>query len=120
MAATVDQDPRLARGDNGGAEVDAVDGTAGAFADTVIDRDDDGWFAVALLQAAGDDADDARMPTFAADHEDGCTPDRRVVFDHRDRFVQDRLFDVATLLVQYVEFACDGCGFGCVVGREQP
>src|SRR6185437_5947036 len=60
MAAAIDQQARLARGDDRAAEVQPGDRAAGALAEAgLVEGDDAGRAAIALLQPARDDADDA-------------------------------------------------------------
>ena len=73
---------------------------------------------VALLQAAGDDADDAGMPALAArEHERALR--RPLSFDLGDGGVEHGLLDRAPLGVEGVEPARQGGGLGRVVGRQQ-
>ena len=69
VAAAVDQQAGLARGDHRRAEIDAAHRAARALAELAVEADDEGRPAVALDQPAGDDADHADMPALALDHQ---------------------------------------------------
>src|SRR5216683_1614062 len=62
VTAAIEQQPFLARRDDGVAERDAADRTPRSLGDSILDRHHAGRAVVALLESAGDDADDARMP----------------------------------------------------------
>ena len=64
MAAAVDQQPRLARGDHRRPQRQAGDRAAGAPADPIGERDNAGRPLIALLEPRGDDADDPGVPVF--------------------------------------------------------
>src|SRR5919108_6261482 len=100
MATAVDQQPRLARGDDGAAEVDAQNRTARAFADRRLDADDAGRPAVALLQTAGDDADHAGMPRRRGSEDEARRQARLHLGDGRRL---DHLLDLAALVVIAIE-----------------
>src|SRR5690606_39302409 len=69
VTAAIDEKPRLARGDDGGAELESRDRPAGALPGAVLERDDAGRAVVALLEPARDDADDPGMPALARDED---------------------------------------------------
>ena len=84
------------------AEIDARHGAARAARDgaqSLAPADDDGGAVEFLLQAAGDDADDARVPAFGAGDENaGVGLLRQPRLDLRDRLLLDVGLDLLALL----------------------
>ena len=126
MAAAVDQQPRLAGGDDRAAEIDAGDRAAGALADRAlalaVDRHDAGRPAIALLQPAGDDADHAGMPA-AGGGEDQAGRHARLdlrPLELRDGRGLDLLLDLAALGIVAVQAAGEFAGLDLVLGDEEP
>src|SRR5205085_7921171 len=117
VAAAVHQEAGLARGDDRGAEPDPGDRAARSPPDPLVERDDAGRAVVALLEAAGDDADDAGMPALAGGEDQG----RRAVpaLDLGDRGVEDARLDLAALGVVGVELARQPRRLERILGREQ-
>jgi hypothetical protein len=74
---------------------------------------------IASDQAAGDDADHARMPAFARD-DDGpvCAQPAFARFHPGDGLVEDNLLDGLALLIMNVELGGDGARFAWI-GRGE-
>ena len=105
MATAIDQQARLARRDDGDAEIDAAHGTARPFADTVLVRDDASGPVESVLEAARDDADDAGVPTVRR-HIDQPIVELSAAghrFDPLDRGLEARGLDSASFLIVVVE-----------------
>src|SRR5579864_769990 len=117
MAAAVHEEACLARRNHGRSERQSGYRPARALADAVGDRDDASGPVVALLETAGDDANDAGMPPLARrEHQ------RRVAvaaFDLIDRLRQDARLELAAFGIEYVKLACDRQDRGRIVARQQ-
>lgn len=101
----------------GGDEVDAGDGAAGAFSGVAFLSEDEGWAMVDAGEFAGDDADDAGVPIWGVG-DDGVVGDEVMVLDELEGVVGDGAFDFLAFLVHGVELFCgDGAGAE-VVGEE--
>ncbi len=101
-------------------EVHARLGAARALADAGdrIQADHDHRSAIALAQASGDDADHARVPALARDHQRR----RRGMagrFDGLHRLFLHLALDLLARGVQGVQLLGQGQGFGGVVGRQK-
>ena len=119
MAAAVDEQPGLARRDDRRAERHAGHRAARAPADPVGERDDAGRPVVALLEPAGDDADDAGMPALAR----GEDQRRRIaapLSTARSPAASDARLDLAALAVVAVEPLRQRRAPRRIVGRQQP
>src|SRR3546814_20147941 len=93
--------------DNGTADVEAVHGSARRFP---IPPDDDRRLVQPVLEASGDDPDDAGVPVFAVGDDDpvGCAFLVRLL----DRFVADGSLDGTAFAVALFE---DLREFGCLI-----
>ena len=119
VAAAIDQQPRLARGDHRRAERETGDRAAGAPADAVGQRDDAGRPLVALPEPA------ATMPMTP-----GCQPSAAAKTSTGESLFwrstssiaasKRRALDLAALLVVAVEMLRPFGGERRVVGRQQP
>lgn len=101
----------------GGDEVDAGDGAAGAFSGVAFLGEDEGRAVVDAGEFAGDDADDAGVPVWGVG-DDGVVEGEILVLDELEGVVGDGAFNFLTFLVHGVELFCgDGAGAE-VVGEE--
>src|SRR4029077_19425330 len=102
--------------------IDAADRPARALADLAVHTDYEGRPAVALDQAAGDDADHADMPAFALDDQRrGQALSVRTVqaLDAGDRLVEHLAFDGAALGIEFVEAQRQRAHLMRIVARQQ-
>src|SRR6185369_17934533 len=116
MAAAIDQQSGLPRGDDGGTEIEPVGRAPRSFADVAVEGDDAGRPLIVLAQPARDDADHAGMPALARNQYHGASRLRR---DMRVRRLQHRRLDRLALAVETVEVDGNGARLVRIVGRQQ-
>jgi hypothetical protein len=75
---------------------------------------------ILLLQAAGDDADHAGMPAFAADDDDACVRLlTKATVGLLHRLLLDARLDFLALGILGVKFLGELDGLGAIIGGEQ-
>jgi hypothetical protein len=116
VAAAIDQQARLARRGNRRAEIDAPDRAARALGGLAVAGDDEGGSAGAVLDPAGDDADDAGMPALAIKDHHGAVV---LPAGEGEGFVEDRLLDPPALGIQPVQLDGDADSLLAVVGGQK-
>src|SRR5258708_3836972 len=117
VSAAIDQQAFLACRDDGGAERDAADRAARPLADAVLDGDNARRPVVALLETAGDDADDARVPVRAGGEDD--RRGRVAQLDLGDCRSQHAGLDLASLGVEIVELTGEVACQRRIAGRQE-
>ena len=83
--------------------------------DVAVEGDQERGPAVALDHAGGDDADHARVPAVAAEHEARVALEVGRLLDLLQRLVQDSLVQCLALGVEPVELGCQRGRLGRVV-----
>ena len=112
------EQPRLARRDDGRAQVDTGDRAARPLADPIfVYGNDDGRLARLFLNAAGDDANHPRVPAFARQQRHGAI---MLSGKHGLGLLLHNRFNCAAFLVQAVEFHRDVLRLERVFGNKQP
>src|SRR5207302_1080423 len=117
VAAAIDQQPRLARRDDRGAERQSGDRAARTSADAIGERDDASRALVTLFEACSDDPDHPGVPILGrGKDEDGRL---RRSFDQADCRLQGARLDLAALAVVGVETRRKLGGNRRIVGCKQ-
>src|SRR5690606_18764197 len=118
----LDEDALLHGGAHHAAEIEAADRAAGAGALAGgIEGDGEGGPAESVLEARGEQADDARMPALAGRQDDGGAF-AGAVFRLRLglRLGQHGSLHRLALAVEIVELLCDSLGLARLVDGEKP
>ena len=118
MAAAGGEQAGLAGGDDGGAKVQTGDGAAGAFDEAVRHAADEDGAVEFVLEAAGDDADNAGVPFFAVDEDDGVAG-LDLGFGGVRGGLQRAGFDGLALAVDGVQAFGEQAGVQRIVGEQE-
>lgn len=107
----------IAEGFDEGERIDAASATM-SFAG-LVETNDDGRAVVFAAEAGGDDANNAGMPSVAADDDGAIAGGVEILRQFGKGGGQNLLFKVLAFAVAGVEFPCDAAGFGRVFREEK-